>query len=874
MQGTTTVVVPKKEKKFTRKGERNSVMCSNARMFLLSWNTLKHMQPSQRRTAFDALKPHFINAGITNEVDHDRFFVNFYGEKTHKQVLWLKTLAGDDKNPRFDLLYGSDKELNDILQVIIVDNESVRSVQYVKQILGHIHRAFFNIGRERRWSDREIIEDFRTERPILNVGNPLSDGTCSAIISDFRKKNRQAGRFIVKVKPTKLKDQKQLNTIVSTPIKNEDGTYTVVNDESGTEDNAEPETQTQTETEMVLHKHGLCASVGIVYYVQMALLSELLRDLTIKNDTRRLVNLANLILHNMISIHEGSRPGDDQSMTTHDCLYFSLGEKFSLLTLAFAKPETVRYLMEKGKLKRFVKKLWKGKKEQCYRSTFASWFPSCYGTLCLANMYIILMRIIIAVDASSLEYKVFKQNLNISDQRNKKNAKYGIHGLSSYGTRYGAAEEDCKFNIPSWWIKWRMGHSMKSWVRIRYANNLDQRVLINNMRTMLGCDVMNTPTNGTIPLNCQPITGGITHNVVDTHDVPPEILRELRGIKRALNKFFNEGKGADLEAYPVLAQGVPKDIPSLLADLKKIPLGSHFDFGEGVLTLGQEKQLAHSRKTVHEFFATPEQPNVVPTIWSYAQVMYGEWNDDFKQEAVKAFDALKAEETLNQIRELMVASEGKAVMPQKTLNSLFNHKDTGAADLENDDQASEGAEVAPAEVSPTDTGFPEVELQKKRGRKRKCMSSKLSVIQKPRKLQKRPRKQKTIVNDEADSSDDDVFNGWNMKMVELTDVIVVLCGAKKSDAAFSVPGAARTVWMCKVVEILGDSRRCGIVRGQFFKPGTIYRPVPTERVQRMQFAEADLIHIFKDDGEEPFELTQENVDELAEYIKEHYPALD
>jgi hypothetical protein len=199
------------------------------------------------------------------------------------------------------------------------------------------------------------------------------------------------------------------------------------------------------------------------------------------------------------------------------------------------------------------------------------------------------------------------------------------------------------------------------------------------------------------------------------------------------------------------------------------------------------------------------------------------------------------------------------------LNSLFNHKDTGVADLEEDqDQASENSED---DISETVEPAP-VEV-----RKRKCISSTLSIIQKPRKLAKRPRKQKQDVDD-ADSSDDDVFNGWNMKMVELTDVIVVLCGAKKSDAAFSIPGVTRKFWMCKVAEILGDSRRCGIVRGQFFKPGTIYRPVPTEHVQRMQFAEADLIHIFKDDGEEPFELTQENVDELAEYIKQHYPPLD
>lgn len=874
MQHTTTVVVPKKEKKFTLKGERSSIMRNNARMFLVSWDTMKEIQPSMRRNAFDSLKPEFINAGVVNEIDHDRFFVNFYGEKNHKQVLWLKTLEAEKKNIdniKLDLLYCSDREIHDILQRIVVENDSVRSIQYVKQLLGNIHRAFFNIGRERRWADREVIEDPETERPVINAGNPLSDGTCAAILRDFRQKNKQAGRFVVQVKPDRLKEKKKLDTIISANIKKEDG-Y---------ESDGESDDGDENATETVLRKHGLCASVALVYYLVMGLFAELLQDMTIKNDTRRLVNAANLILMYIISIHEGGRPGDDARMTNHDCFTFSLGESFNLLTLAFAKPETVKYLMENGKLKRFVKKLWKGKKERTYRSTYASWFPAAYGTLCLANMYIILMRIIIALDDNSLKHKAFKPKLNISALRQRKNKKFGIYGLTFYSIRYAAAEEDCKFNIPSWWIKWRMGHSMKSWVRVRYANNLDQRVLINNVQSMLGCDVMNAPTDDTIPLNCQPIKSGIIHKVSDTHDVPPHIMSELRSIKHALKKFFSEGKSID--SYPALAQGVSNDIPGLLADLKKIPLGSHFGFSDGMLQLDQEVKLTRFQNIIHEFFAKTEKPDIIPTFWSYSQVMYGELNEDMKPQAAKGFDALKAEEALNQVRALLVASEGKSVMPQKSLQEMFSHKDpyegneahqeplvqptfaTFTSDsvpqLDVDTEMDERDEVGPAGKS---------RKRKRTGQGRRQTNKLQRVIKKSIKKKCKPNKKVIVQSDVSDDQSDDDFNGWNMKMVELTDVIVVLCGAKKSDAAFTLPGTQHRVWLCKVAEILNSSRSNGIVRGQFFKPGTIYRPIPTERIQKMHFKEADLIHIFKHDSDEPFELDQENVNEIIAYINDHY----
>jgi hypothetical protein len=610
-------------------------------------------------------------------------------------------------------------------------------------------------------------------KELFNTGNPLTESSIRTIIENFKKSDkRKTGQYTMKIG---------------------DANETVE-----------------------ASKEGLPASIPVVYYVMMSLFADLLKGLTRISDLRRLVNIANLIMMYAFCIHEGARPGDTSRELTHDNLVFHLGEEFPVLTLVFVKPQTLAYLLLNGHLKEYIISSWKGKDKKHYRGRYKSWFPPEYGMLCQVTLYIIMMRIILCLDSSSLTSLVFKSG-NISDLRRRKNNLLGILYLTFYSIRYAAAEEDCVYNIPSNWINWRMGHSYKSHTRLRYAKNLDMRVTIDSVRTLLGCDVSDTPTDdNTIPLECRMFNGGVILNKEHIANIPTDIIEELKTIKHELRMYMTQG--GSVERYSNLR--IPSSISELLTDLKSIPLGGYFEFKNGLLTCKQQRNIEVDTNTILGFFQKVKTPQLIPSIWSYAQIMYGVWHNEFKQKVVENFNAIQAQDVIMKIKNMLAAAQGVEKVRGKTLQNMFKE-----GTVENE------------------------KIIKKRRHVPQEKKTKRSKIEK------------------VDLEIDDT-NAWQMMNIEVGNVVAIVCTETNDNTSMKVPSTNHYIWLCKVMSV--EKLDNGEITAYMYEGDLFNLSLNTKNTQVIEFKETSIVSIFEDDDNEDFNLTHDNVEEIASFIKTRY----
>jgi hypothetical protein len=785
MEVKTTVVVPRKERKFTEAGSRMSNMYVNAKLFMLSWDVVSPLPPLQRKVAFENMKHVFMENGVCNLGDMDMFFTKIYDPKKPKLLSIMKGI--EECLAEKNLLTVNERMVFDAITKFINTSRDITSIGYLKQIINIAYCTFYDIGREWKWSANTIVDDMTTGKQLFHTGNPLTESSIRTIIENFKKsEKRKTGQYTVKVNKKQNLYGENDNEYVS------------------------------------IAKHGLPASVPIVFYIMMSLFAELLTGLTRISDCRRLVNIANLIMMYAFCLHEGARPGDTAIAMMHDKLIFHLGEEFPILTLVFVKPQTLAYLLMNGHLKEYVIQSWKGKDKKHYRGRYKSWFPPEYGMLCQVTLYIIMMRIILCLDKTSLNELVFKAGLNISSLRQRKNESLGIYNMGFYSIRYAAAEEDCRYNIPSRWIKWRMGHSIKSQTRFKYANNLDMRVTMDNVRALLGSDVSDVPNDdNAIPLECKMFNGGFLIDTEQISNVPQDIIEELKEIKKTIKSFMI--LGGSLDNYPQLR--VSQSINEILADLKMIPLGSFFQFKEGMLSGKQQKDLDININTIQGFFHKVSVPKLIPIIWSYAQVMYGIWHNDFKQKTVENFNAMQAQDVIAKIKDMIELAEGKQKMPQKTLQTMFKEGTINQS---------------------------QSEIKKK---KATC------------KLDKKSKKRKVEQWDlEIGVFDDE--NSWHMMNIEVGNVVAIICGETCDNTSIKVPHTNHYIWLCKVVSI--KRLKFGEISAYMYTGNLDELSLDSKLPQKLHFKETSIVSIFEDDESEEFNLSQENIDDMVSFIRSHY----
>lgn len=782
METYTKVIVPKREPKHTPAGQRKRVIQLKALLFVTLWDYFKNKTPKQIKEEFDEQAEFAVSkSGIERTEHSNKFIEDALGQLKddmflkEKRVWLFRTL----EKAGFDLMFGKDETLAIKLTDIIKNNKKITSGEYIKSILSHAHLAFYAIGRERKWNEQEIITpEFGHDKPIVNAGNPVTE----SVRNDVKQEFETLGR-VHKYKAN---------------IQTEDGEK-VVN----------------------LEKHGLPASVAVIYYVIINMIHKLLDGVKRLNDTKRMVNTAHLILLWIITLHEGARPGDTMKGTHHTDFVFRFGKEYNLLTLAFVSAPTLSYLLNSNHLKRFRFESFKGKRMMQYKGRWHCWFPWEYNSIDLSFIYVLVMRIIAFVDPSTIKHLVFsKKTTNLWDISNNMNESLGIKGLVMYSIRYALCEESIKYAamIPGQWVKHVMGHAKQSFMRHRYANNLNQRVSIDNIMTVLGADVSSSVTDDVIPIGFHPYDDNRMDDILP--GTPRHIIDELDAIQKDINMWL-QGSLPSIDKMDSLMARVPKTHNELFADLSNLPFGTHFGFKAGVLTTTMEEKLNDVINNLQQnFFCKKEIPSTTDkvVIWSYGQVMFGEWHKSNSVQAQRDYESMQARQLIAELQQAIMKIDC-GVIPQGVTQNL--------------------------------------------GKKRKVVDEQLKT-----KSAKKPKVQNDTPPANLNNKDT-LFVGYKARCIEVNDVVVVLCSSRDR-WSIKVPNTKDCVWICHVTSvIIPESKRARVqVCGNFYTGELSELTYDKESNQEIKVRDDDVVYILSglsQDDHMHFQLADDEVVEVMKF---------
>lgn len=722
------VIVPRRERKATERGARKGAILVKATLFTECWNELKDKQPKYVKANFMSLVSQFTqniqgndNAEVI-DLAVKELYKDFFSQS--KRVSYMRSFERMGAN----LMFCNDDTIKTYIIQYIRKSNTVKSEKHISNIFNDVYLSFYAIGRERKWCDQDIIiPDYGNGVPIINAGNPLTKEVEKDVLGEFKN--------LAKKRPSRL------------VVEVEDG------DVSSDDEGQDKDVKT-----IRLEKQGLPASVAMIYYVVMNLLVTFFDMILRLSHVQRIENIALLILLWSFTIHEGARPGDTMFGSHHKNLIFWFGDQYPLLTLAFVKIETLEYLLKGNHIKKFYFESWKGKTVRQYRGRWHCFVPCEYNSLDLAWIYIIVMRALAFKNPSSITSKIFnKETTNLSEIRRNRNEKMGIDNLVMYSIRYAFAEESLRYllEIPRNWVRYVMGHVPNSNMSQRYANNLNQRVEIENIKTLLGCDVCNEmAANDELPLRFRTAyTGAISDVPTDT---PQHIIDDLKKVKKAINKLFST-EGATVANSVFLMSRVPKSKVDFMQEMKHIPFGNHFIFKDGLLSDSIQEKLNRSHQTLTKIFDKADtMGKAKQVIWSYGQIMFGEWHNDEKEKAVKEYKEYKEQKT-------RVAMEYV--------------------------------------ISNTELPFP-------KGKKRKAPDTKGET------KENTPNPAKSAKKDKPIEKPLDIIR-FDATKIEEGDIIAIVCSSKDK-WSIPVPNTTKHVWVCTVNEVKYMTRMVRVV-GQFYK---------------------------------------------------------
>ena len=755
-------------------------------IFRETWNIVRDVKKSEKQTIFwDS-----YNVKVKFTDYHDEVIAKQLLESVYlnaNRVRYLKMLEGilsekhkhNSLNMKDLLLFGSETTYEEALQAYISNNEDIRSDEYVVRLLNDVRLCLFLIGREYEWKHdgKHVSAKMPGDVPIVigDACNPISN-SLKQNVRNYLKGLKRMGKI----------------TVVTKEIKDDE-----CNNNSDNDSDAMVRT---------LCKNCLPASIAVCYHLIQEILLELLQSVRKQLVSSRITNLANVLLVTMCCLHEGCRPVEVILSQKHSNFYFWFNEvQYPILVLAFVKPETLCTLMESGVLLRYTVDFYKAKKLKKYRSRVKSWLPIQYNSLDLATIYVIVMRILAAYDLQSMCDKI----INTSDQAKlTKRLKTIVNGmciqkLSWYSIRTAAAEEDKEFNIPIKWSRYRMGHTKDSPMINRYANNLNQRVVVDEHVSLLGCDVSaeGATDDDIVPLFFKKEQGQVSLN---QNDIPIDITSELNKVHNALRKLICDNNTLQPNSKLYIA----KDKTALLADLRMIPFGSEFVFMDKLIPTSAtyRNNVSETHKAVQTFFKPVVKDYNKIVLWSYPQVMYGEFNSKLNHDAkTNSNKAYQQQQDCITFYESLAVRLG--VEPDKIV-SRSKHGDT-------------------------------VDEINKRLAKRKTDS--VIKIQPSKKVK---RKQ------------------WFFADIEVNDVVALRCYDINPDY-ISIPGTSNGFRLMYVQTVNASSMS---ISGQYYR-GSIYElVVKHDTVTRQAITDNDVMWIWSlDEGEDPnsFSLSDDDIVEFC-----------
>jgi hypothetical protein len=773
METITKVIVPQREPKFTPAGQRKRIIQLKALLFAALWEVFKNAKPAYIKAEFDQhVDKAMQKIGIVKNEHNDKVIQDALDELKRcvffqpKNIGLLRELQSDG----FDIMFGKDETLANKLVDLIKRHKQITSMEYIRNTLARAHSSFYAIGRERKWADQEIITpEFGRDNPVVNAGNPLTKSVRDDVKKEFDKMER----------PHKF----------NANITMEDG----------------------NDKQVSMEKHGLPASVAVIYYVIIHTTHKLLTSVQTINDTRRMINMAHLILLWTITLHEGARPGDTMSGTTHTDFVFRFGREYHMLTLAFVSAPTLAYLLGSNYLKRFRFESFKGKTVKEYRGRWHSWLPWEYNSIDLAFIYILMMRIIAFVDPSNIQKKVFnKPKSNLSDIRKNVNDMLGIKGLVMYSIRYALCEESLKYvgMIPGQWVKYVMGHVQHSFMRHRYAANASQRVSVENITTLLGGDVSSSITNDIIPIGFHPYNDDRMDKVPE--DVPQDIINELDAVEKEVRLWLESSKDS-IKDMDNLMSKVPKTHEEFFDDMSNIPFGSHFSFKTRMLSIDMETKLEKTLVDMREaFFEDKKVPTTTDKVvlWSYGQVMFGEWHKSNNESAKREYDRMQARQLIASIQqEIMKIDCG--VKPQ-TMSGVKRLKDSDKPSIET-------------------------------------------------------KKPKVVI----DNDDDSDFVEYSARQLEVNDVVFIKCSVRDK-WSIKIPNTNYYVWVCHIQDVkIPKSKKATIqVCGNFYTGSLDELVYDVASAQPVKVCDDDLVYVMSSlDKDEiiNLKLANDEMDEVFRY---------
>lgn len=167
-----------------------------------------------------------------------------------------------------------------------------------------------------------------------------------------------------------------------------------------------------------------------------------------------------------------------------------------------------------------------------------------------------------------------------------------------------------------------MGHIPHSRTKEKYASN-KQIVTVNEIPIMMGMDLYSEPTYSQgITLEFLPMAAaGATHDSswLDTAfaGASPDLRLDFEKAATAVSDFI-----------------ATKDPTTLLATIKQtrdiswiaeFPMGFHINFPEDLMTPDMKKMLDASIDSIIGHIKEVDPPRLIPEMWSFPQIMYGNW---------------------------------------------------------------------------------------------------------------------------------------------------------------------------------------------------------------------------------------------------------
>lgn len=756
--------------------------------------TVKHTEYADEVLAADLLNNVFLRADrvkMLRDVEDTLWEVQHGKVKGEESVIEYNNKSKSDVDKTNLLLFGGESSYQRAFIKYVDTRDNIASDEYINKVMNDVRLCLYLIGREYEWKHGGKPITLRLwgdiQETIGDVCNPITNSLKIAV-KDYLCGLGRAGKLTVVFK-------KEGN----------DGGGDREGDVDGVVDS---ENEDDMGKSVTLNKNSLPVSVAVTYHLVMYLFSNLLDTFTRQNDVRRMVNYANTLLVTVFCMHEGSRPIEVIKTQRHMDLNFWLnGIQYPILVLAFVRPETLSLLLGSGELLRYVGDFWKGKKLQKYRMRVRSWIPLAYNSLDLATIYIIVMRILACVDLDGITNKIINTNDQGKLTRKLREvvSEMGIQGLSWYSIRTGATEDDKVLGIPATWTRYRMGHTKSSLMMNRYANNLNQRVIVYDNQTLLGCDLGNNGAtdDSVLPLFFKKEEGKVLRNGVS---LPGYIYDELNSVKGSLSGLLSGGSGMN-GLRPLVDTGklyVAGDKKQLLKEFKaSITLGSEFIFMDKIIPSSRMylTNVEKMCKNVHSYFKEYTGTDADKlNLWSYPQIMYGEFNTKLHDDAKRNSDeAFKKQQMCVDVYEATAIHLG--IKPDKLAT-----------------------------------------------RKRNCdtMQEIVSVNEKPK-----------IAKICAPAKD----HAWAFNKLEVNDVIAIK--AKSIDANFiSLPGLSKGFKLLHIVSINIKSRR---IEGCFYRGGVYGLLYDNTVININDIKESDILWVWSlDDNEAPndFVMTTESISDV------------